>query len=129
LIEVLGPAATETEKLELRQKELALAAKNAGSSSETLTRAQNALNQEFRVNALRETVSTLGQAASRAQEYDLKVGELGQKLRRARFRKRRLTGRSLIFGKRNRSRRCARRSARSAALRPSRKNTRSSSPS
>lgn len=80
LVEILGPAATESQKLALRQKELQLAARDAGVSTQVLTQAQNALNQEFRVNALRETVATLGLAASRAQEYELKVGELQIKL-------------------------------------------------
>jgi hypothetical protein len=130
LIEVLGPAATESQKLALRQKELQLTARDAGTSADVLARAQRAVNEEFRVNALRETVSTLGQAATQAEQYNLKVGELGQSSsRRVRFRKRRLTARSRISVRRNRSTRCARRSARSAAPRPSRKNTSSSSPS
>jgi hypothetical protein len=85
LIEVLGPAATESQKLALRQKELQLTARDAGTSADVLARAQRAVNEEFRVNALRETVSTLGQAATQAEQYNLKVGELKQKVDQGRI--------------------------------------------
>jgi hypothetical protein len=80
LTSVLGPAATESEKLALKQKELQLAARDAGVSTDILSRAQNALNAEFKLNQLREVVSALGAAATMSQQYALKQAELAQKV-------------------------------------------------
>jgi hypothetical protein len=81
LVGILGPAATEQEKFNLKLKELELAAKNAGVSAGELGRAQHALNEEFKLAGLREMVATLGAAATPAEQLALKVGELDAKLR------------------------------------------------
>jgi hypothetical protein len=85
LLAILGPAATETEKLALKQKELALAAKDAGVSTEVLTRAQAGLNQEFSLARQADAVAALGNAATVTEQYKLKVAQLTDSLERGRI--------------------------------------------
>lgn len=80
LIAVLGPAATASEQLALKQKELQLAARDAGVSAGVLQRAQAALNAEFALNNLRENTTALGAAATPMEQYTLRVAELKNKL-------------------------------------------------
>jgi hypothetical protein len=80
LIAVLGPAATETEKLALKEKELDIAARDAGVSTDVLRRAQAGLNAEFALAREADAVAALGNAATVTEKYKLKVDQLRDSL-------------------------------------------------
>lgn len=85
LIAVLGPAATVTEQLALKQKELSLTAKDAGTSVEGLTRGQRGLNAEFALAREADKIAALGSAATVTEQYKLKVNLLSDSLAHGRI--------------------------------------------